>query len=210
MKLYYKPGACSLASHIVLNELGMKFELEKTDTDQGVTETGIDYRQINPHGYVPSLQVTPETVITENAAILQYLGDSNASSSLVTPAAGSLERVRLQEMLSYLSSELHKAYSPFFAGKALRDTERKDARKNIAHHIDFIEACLSTGKQYLLGEQFTVADAYAFVILNWSNVIGFSLDSWPTTLAFMQRIAEKPSVIKALQTEGLMSSEASA
>ncbi|OCW96049.1 glutathione binding-like protein [Alishewanella sp. HH-ZS] len=203
MKLYYKPGACSMASHIVLNELDIPFSLERTDTAQGVTETGRNYAEINSSGYVPALELEPGLVLTENPAILEYLADLVPAKSLA-PQEGTLDRTRLRELLAFLSSELHKAFSPFFTGRDLTAEERHAAEAKIAKRIAPIEARLSHSGSYLLGSQFSVADAYAFVILNWSQFIGFSLTPWPSTYAFWARLRSHPSVVKALVMEGLL------
>lgn len=203
MKLYYKPGACSMASHIVLNELNVPFSLELTDTAQGVTEAGRNYAEINPSGYVPALELEPGVVLTENPAILEYLADLVPEKGLAPPA-GTFERTRLRELLAFLSSELHKAFSPFFSGTELTAEQRLAAEAKIAKRIGPLESRLSDTGPYLLGSQLSVADAYAFVILNWSQFIGFSLTPWPSTHAFWARLREHPSVIKALETEGLL------
>lgn len=203
MKLYYKPGACSLASHIVLNELDIAFSLERTDTVQGVTETGRNYVDINPNGYVPALELEPGLVLTENPAILEYLADLVPAKGLA-PLKDSFERTRLRELLAFLSSELHKAFSPFFAGDELTTEERQAAETKIARRIDPIEARLSHTRANLLGGQLSVADFYAFVILNWCQFIGLSLSPWPSTYAFWTRLRSHPSVVKALGTEGLL------
>jgi glutathione S-transferase len=203
MKLYYKPGACSMASHIVLNELDIPFSLERTDTAKGVTETGRNYAEINPNGYVPALELEPGLVLTENPAILEYLANLVPEKGLA-PDESTFERTQLRELLAFLSSELHKAFSPFFAGTELTTDERHVAEAKLAKRLAPIEVQLSDKRSYLLGKQFSVADAYAFVILNWSQFIGFSLNDWPSTHAFWERLRSHPSVVKALATEGFL------
>jgi len=192
-----------MASHIVLNELGISFSLERTDTARGVTETGRSYAEINPNGYVPTLELEPGLVLTENPAILEYLADLAPAKGLA-PNGSTFERTRLRELLAFLSSELHKAFSPFFADTKLTTDERQIAEAKIAKRLAPIEAQLSDARPYLLGNQFSVVDAYAFVILNWSQFIGFSLNDWPSTHAFCERLRSHPSVVKALVTEGLL------
>lgn len=206
MKLYYKPGACSLASHILLNEIAADFTLEKVDTDAGQTETGVDFASISPNGYVPALMTSSGEVVTENPAILQYIGDLKPGSGL-TPSAGTFARTRLHEILNFLSSELHPAYGPFFSGKDLSTSERSAAASQVAKRTAYIESKLS-GSRYLLGEIFTVADAYAFVILNWSNFVGIDLSPWPRIRAYMDHIQARPAVTKSLSAEGLINAEA--
>jgi len=206
MKLYYKPGACSLAPHIILNEIDADFSLEKVDTDQGLTETGADFAPISPNGYVPALSIPAGDVITENPAVLQYLGDLAPDSGL-TPPAGTLARTRLHEILNFLSSELHPAYGPFFSGHDLSAAERKAAEAKVTKWAKYIEARLG-GSTYLLGETFTVADAYAFVILNWSNYVGIDLAPWPNIQGYLNRIQARPAVIKSMRAEGLINEEA--
>lgn len=208
MKLYYKPGACSMAAHIVLHELGLTFSLERTDTDRGVTETGKDFGLINPNGYVPALEIEAGAVLTENSAILEYLADLTPATHLAPPP-GTFQRVRLREILAFLSSELHKSFSPFFTGSDLGPEARQAAQDNIAKRITHIETRLQDTGAYLLGDQFSVADAYAFVILNWSQFIGFSLDKWPLTQGFQQQIRSRPSVVSVLEREGLQTAEPS-
>jgi len=192
-----------MASHIILNELGTSFDREKVDTEQGITENGTLYKTINANGYVPALALDNGKVLTENMAILQYLGDLSPQKKLAPPN-GSFERTRLQEQLSFLATELHKAFSPFFSGKDLTDEEKATATKNVSTRINSVERSLSDGRDFLLGADFTVADAYAFVILNWSSFVGISLAPWPNTEAFVQRIYNRPASQKALISEGLI------
>ena len=202
MRLYFKPGACSLASRIVLIELGRPFEAISVDTETGRTESGLDYRTINPRGYVPALELDGGDVITENPAILQYLADLDPHTSLAA-FNGGMDRVRLQEVLNFISSELHKAFSPFFRGAPLSDDQAKAARAVLSRRIGDVEARLSDDRTYILGEAMTVADPYLFVVLNWAGFIGFALGDWPRVAAYVQRMAARASVRTALVQEGL-------
>jgi glutathione S-transferase len=203
MRLHYKPGACSLAPHIVLNELAVPFELDKTDLSKGLTESGESFLAISPNGYVPVLRTDAGDVITENPAVLQYLADL-APEGTLAPKAGTLERVRLQELLNFLSSELHKAFSPFFSTNPRSAEATKRVESKLARRIDHVEERLGDRETYLQGDSFTIADAYAFVLLNWAGFIGFSLDRWPRTQAYLARIGKRPSIVKAMVAEGLM------
>lgn len=206
MKLYYKPGACSLASHIVLRETGADFEIEKVDTAAQKTASGADFGAINPKGYVPALRLDDGAVLTEGAALLQYLADRAPEAGLA-PAAGSFERVRLQEHLTFVSSELHKAFSPLF-GDGLSDEARQAAVAKVARRLDNIEALLADGRAFLMGDDFTVADAYLFVVANWANFTGIDLGRWPNVEAFVARVAARPAVQAAMVAEGLIEQRA--
>ena len=206
MKLYYLPGACSLSIRIILNELNLPFEGIKVDPRTGKTEAGADYRAINPKGYVPALELDDGTVITENPAILQYLADQHPDAGLA-PAPGSFERVRLQEALNFISAELHKAFSPYF-GPALDSEEKAKVEAKVKRRIGDVEQALADGRDFLLGGRFFVADAYLFVVLNWSNVVGLSLDAWPKVAALVARVAERSAVHKSLVQEGLIAENA--
>ncbi|ARM85068.1 glutathione transferase GstA [Marinobacter salarius] len=198
MKLYFKPGACSLATHIVLRELGIDFTLEPVDTQTQRTESGIDYKTVNPKGYVPALD-TGRAVLTEGAAILQYL----AESTTLIPDVGTLERARLQEHLNYIASELHKAFGPFFKASAT-DEQRAQALETILRHFDYLESLLDDGRAYLVGDTFTVADAYLFVVCSWAAVPGIDLKDWPFLNTLWNRMAARPSVKAAMLSEGLV------
>lgn len=201
MKLYYLPGACSLASHIALREVGASFELEKLDKASKKTASGVDFLAINPKGYVPALSLDDGEVLTEGVAILQYIADQNPGKNLA-PAAGSLARVRLQEHLNYVASELHKAFSPLFNPSA-SPAEKEAAKERAAQKLDVVEKLLADGRSYLLGDTFSVADVYLFVVANWALPTGIGLDNWPHIAAFHQRVAARDSVQAALKAEGL-------
>ncbi|OCJ14037.1 glutathione transferase GstA [Rhizobium sp. AC44/96] len=202
MKLYYSPGACSMASHVVLHEIGKPFEIEKVSTKTKVMESGRDYWAINPKGAVPALELDGGEVLTEGSAILQYIADTNGATDLAPPA-GTLARARVQEMLSFIGSELHKSFSPLFhPGKT--DAEKDAAREVLQKKFEWLESRLADGRAYLTGSNFTVADAYAFVVTNWSNVTGVSLEAWPKLKDYVARVGARPSVQAAMKAEGVI------
>ncbi len=202
MKLYYKPGACSLASHIVLQEIGADFEIEAVDTAVGKTETGADYAAINPKRYVPALQFADSNVLTEGPAILQFLADSHPETGL-SPSLGSMERARMHEQLTYVSSEMHKAFGPLFR-EGSTDQEKGRAKENVGRTFDTVESLLSDGRETVVPDCFSIADAYLFVVANWANFTGIDLDKWPNLSAFVNRTAKRPAVQRALEAEGLL------
>jgi len=202
MKLYYKPGTCSLASHIVLRELGEKFEIERVDTDTQKTETGEDFTQINPNGYVPALRLNNGEVLTEGASVLQYIADQHPESGL-TPMAGTLARARLQEHLNFVSTELHKAFGPFFSSTSTIE-EKKAATFNVEQKMNHVEALFSDGRKHLLGDEFSVSDAYLFVVSSWTKPTGIGLDKWPNIKAFSERVSKRKNVQEAMRAEGLI------
>lgn len=200
MKLYYAPGACSLSPHIVMRELGLSFDLEKVDTKAGRTEKGTDYRTVNPKGAVPTLELDDGQRLTEGPAIVQYLADRKPEAGLI-PAAGTLERYRVQEWLNYVASELHKRFSPLFDPKT--PAEWKAAlREQLGVQLDYVSRALE-GRPYLLGAQPTVADFYLFVILSWGRSVDVDLGRWPALKEYRKRIAARPSVQAAVKAEGL-------
>ncbi|MEQ8353967.1 MAG: glutathione transferase GstA [Kiloniellaceae bacterium] len=201
MKLYYMPGACSLASHIALREAGAAFDLDRVDNASKKSEAGDDFRAINPKGYVPALTLDSGDVLTEGAAILQYIADQHPKAGLA-PAAGSLERVRLQEHLNYIASELHKSFSPLF-DPATTETEKAAATARVGQKFDLVERQLADGRSYLQGDRFSVADAYLFVVTSWTRHLGIALDAWPKLAAFVDRVAGRAKVQEALKAEGL-------
>lgn len=200
MKLYYLPGACSLASHIALREAGLTFDAVKVGRDKK-TADGADFLSINPKGYVPALVLDDGQVLTETPALLPYIADRNPGAGLAPPA-GDLQRFRLHEWLTFLNSEVHKNFSPFFNPAATEPTKEL-AKANLLRRLAWTNEAL-TGKSFLLGERFTVADAYLFVILNWCQYAGLDLAQWPALKAFHARIAGRPHVQAAMKAEGLL------
>jgi glutathione S-transferase len=200
MKLYFSPGACSLAPHIALREVGATFELEQVDNKTKKTKSGMDFWQINPKGYVPVLELDDGRRITENPAILQYIGDQNPASGLV-PACGSFDRTRVQEWLNFVTSEIHKTFSPLF-----KDTTPEEyktiAKENLAKRYAYLEEHLAK-HQYLHGEKFSAPDIYLFVVSNWLRHFNIDMGQWPNFKAYWERIAARPKVIEAMQAEGL-------
>ena len=199
MKLYLTPGACSLASHIALREAALPFDVAKVDLRTKKADDGSSFETVNPKGYVPALKLDTGEVLTENVALLQYIGDRNPAAKLLPPSG--MERYRVQEWLAFVSSEVHKSFSPLFNPTATQDI--KDyAKGNVAKRLEWLNGALGSRK-YLTGEQFTVADAYLFVILGWFSRVNIDLGKWPKLQALRQRVSERPAVDQALRAEGL-------
>jgi glutathione S-transferase len=201
MKLFYSPGACSLSPHIVLREAGLKIDIEKVDTKAGKTASGADFRALNPKGYVPALQLDDGSILTEGAVIVQYLADKKGDGQLV-PKAGTDERYRLQEWLTYIATEIHKGFGLLW-NKNLAESTHTFAREALEKKFDFLARNLE-GKQFLFGDRFTVADAYLFTVLNWTNFLNIDLGRWSPLKAYLERIGSRPAVRDALRAEGLL------
>lgn len=200
MKLYIKPGACSLASHIVLEEAGLPYETEIVDLATKVTASGANYRQINPKGYVPALLLDDGELLTEGPAIVQYLADQVPVKALA-PTNGTRERYRLQAWLTFIGTELHKNFSPFF-NPAASDDWKKALGATLMTRVGYVNEQLE-GKPYLMGEAFTVADAYLFTVLSWAAYVKLDLSSFGAVTAYLQRVAARPAVQAAMKAEGL-------
>ncbi|NHZ32039.1 glutathione transferase GstA [Massilia rubra] len=201
MKLYFSPGACSLSPHIVLLEAGLAFTTEAVDLRKKVTASGADFSAINPKGYVPALDTGRGMLLTEGPAIVQYLADL-APEKKLAPAAGTPERYALAEWLNFISTELHKNFSPLFRPNIGEELVNY-AHGNLSTRLAYVERMLD-GRDYLTGAQFTVADAYLFTVLNWAGVLKFDLSGFPRVQAFQQRVSERPMVRQALRDEGLL------
>ncbi|MBZ2207700.1 glutathione transferase GstA [Massilia soli] len=200
MKLYFSPGACSLSPRIVLREAGLDFSTEQVDLRTKQTAGGADYRLVNPKGVVPALMLKDGAVLTEGPAIIQFLADLVPEKNLA-PVAGSFERYRLAEWLNYIGTEVHKSFSPLFNRAASQDT-REAAIAVLATRFDFLARSLE-GRDYLMGERFTVADAYLFTVLGWCGFTNVDLAQWPVLHAFHARVGMRPAVQQALSDEGL-------
>jgi len=201
LKLYYSTGACSLSPHIALREAGLEFTLEKTDLKTKQTASGGDIRKDNPKGYVPTLVLNDGDVLTEGPAIVQWIADQNPSSGLA-PAAGTMARYHLMEWLNFITSELHKNYSPLFNPNAPEDY-KKQVQVALATRYAYVNEKLA-GKSYLMGEQFTVADGYLFTVTNWARIVKFDLTPYANVLAFQERVHARPKVQEALRAEGII------
>jgi len=202
LKLYYVPGVCSLASHIALRESGLDFQLDKMDRETRITESGEHYAKVNPKGPVPALRLENGEVLTEGVVILQYIADRAPQSGLA-PAAGTMERYRLMEWLNYIATDVHKQYSPFFNPK-LPAEWRANQLAVLAKRFDYLSERLAKNP-HLMGELFTIADAYLFVVLRWSPRLKVDLDPWPVLTGYLARVAARPAVVAALKMEGLAS-----
>ena len=201
MKLYYAPGTCSLASHIVLEEVGLPYTVERADIRAKTTASGGDFRAINPKGAVPALVLDDGEVLTEGVAIMQFVADQAGATGLVP--AGGLARARVQEMLNYVSSEVHKTYSPLF--RPGMTPEAKAAQLAMLDtKLAALESVLADGRSYLTGPNFSPADGYLFTVTNWSQSLGHDLSNFARIGALRSRVAARPAVQAAMKAEGLL------
>lgn len=198
MKLYFTPGVCSLASHIVAKALDLPVSLVKVNLVKKQTSDGKDFLSINKKGYVPALELDDGTVLTEGTAILQYLADQKPEGKMA-PANGTIERYRLQEWLGFINSEVHKSYSPFFQKDASEQT-RQAALAKLENRFGFVADHLATNA-FLLGDQFTAADAYLFTTMSWASFANLDFSKWPVLVAYQARVAELPYVKAAIEAE---------
>ncbi len=200
MKLYYSPGACSLSPHIVLREAGLAFTAVLASTKTHQLADGTDYYTINPKGYVPLLELDDGQRLSEGPAIVQYIADQVPAKQLV-PAAGTMARYRAIEWLNFIGTELHKGFSPLF-NPAMPDEAKALAKAKVSDRLKWVDSQLE-GRQYLMGDQFSVPDAYLFTVTNWTKFVGLDISSLKNLGAFMARMAARPAVQEALKAEGL-------
>jgi glutathione S-transferase len=200
MKLYFSPGACSLSPHIVSREAGIPLDLEQVDNREKKTKSGQDFWSINPKGQVPVLEIDAGHRLTEGPVIVQYLADQKPASGLMPPV-GSIDRYRVQEWLNFITSELHKTFGPLFR-LTTPEEFKTQSKENLGKRLDWIDKQLA-GKQYLMGDTFTIADPYLFTVLRWSPRVGVDLAKWPNITAYLARVAARPKVQEALKAEGL-------
>ena len=198
MKLYYSPGACGLHPQIALREAGLPFELVRVDLRAHKLADGRDYYAINPKGYVPVLELDDGTRVTEGAVIDQYIADRNPSARLLPPS-GTLERIRVQEWLHFIGTEIHKQFSPLF-NPQLPEADMEAQKTKIGKRFDYVSKELGD-KKFLSGDTFTVADGYLYNMLRWTGFTGIDLDKWPVLKAFFGRVEERPSVKAAVEAE---------
>lgn len=201
MKLYFSPGACSLSPHIALLESGLAFTTERVNLRTRQTAGGADYLAINPKGYVPALELENGSVLTEGPAIVQYIAHQAPQHGLM-PAAGTAEHYQALEWLNFIGMELHKNHGPLF-NPAAGDDAKAGARAQLAKRFAYV-ALMLEGRDYLVGDRFTVADGYLFTVANWATVVQFDLSAWPVLQAYQARIAARPAVQQAMRDEGLL------
>jgi len=201
MKLYYSPGACSLSPHIALHEAGLAFEAIPAPTKTHKLPDGTDYYTINPLGYVPYLTLDDGRSLHEGPAIVQYIADQVPAKNLA-PANGTFERYKLQEWLNFIGTELHKAFSPLFVPTTHPDT-KATATERLHSRLKWVDGELA-GKQYLMGDTFTVADGYLFTVTNWGQYVGVDISAYANLLAYRARVGARPAVVAAMKAEGLL------
>jgi glutathione S-transferase len=201
MKLYFAPGACSLSPHIVLREAGLNFELEQVNNQEKKTKSGKDFWSINPKGQVPVLELDNGERLTEGPIVVQYIADRKPDAGLI-PTCGSAERYKVQEWLNFTTSELHKTFGPIFR-PTTPDAFKTLSKENLGKRFDYLDKHFA-GRQYLMGDKFTVADAYLFTVLRWTARIEIDLAKWPNLKAYFDRVAARPKVQEAMKAEGLI------
>jgi glutathione S-transferase len=201
MKLYYAPGACSLSPHIILQESGLKHTIAKTNLKEKSVEGGGDFWAKNPHGYVPALELDDGTILTEGPAIVQYIADKVPEKHLA-PANGTIDRAKMQGWLNFVSTEMHKGFSPLF-NPAMPEEAKKLARDKLAQRFTVLDKHFATN-QYLCGKDYSLPDAYAFVVLNWAKPTNVDLSPYKNLLAYHARIGARPAVQAAMKAEGLL------
>ncbi len=201
MKLYYSPGACSLSPHIVLHEAGLAYEPVLASTKTHQLADGTDFYTINPLGYVPVLELDDGTRLREGPAIVQYLADQAPHKNLA-PAHGTLGRYRLQEWLTFIGTEIHKTFSPLFVPGTPEDY-KPQVKQRLLARLQWVDSEIA-GKPYLMGEQFSVADAYLFTVTNWGQYVGLDISQLKNLVAYRERIAARPAVQAAMKAEGLL------
>jgi glutathione S-transferase len=201
MKLYFSPGACSLSPHISLREAGLSFTLEQVDLRSKEVKSGGDFRRVNGKGMVPVLELDDGDRLTEGPAIVQFIADQRPASGLA-PAPGTRERYHMMEWLNFVTSELHKNFTPLFK-PTTPDDYKTMVRETLAERYAFMDGKLA-GRDYLMGERFTVADAYAFTVTNWTRIQKIDLAPWPNVAAYMERVRARPKVQEAMKAEGLI------
>jgi glutathione S-transferase len=201
MKLYFSPGACSLSPHIAMYEAGLQFEAIMAPTKTHKLPDGSDFYAVNPLGYVPFLTLDDGRTLHEGPAIVQYIADQ-APDKHLAPAAGSFERYKLQEWLNLISTELHKGFSPLFTPN-MPEEAKAMAKERLVSRLKWVDGELA-GKQYLMGDQFTVADGYLFVVTNWGQYVGVDVAPFANLVAYRARVGARPAVIAAMKAEGLI------
>jgi glutathione S-transferase len=199
--LYFSPGACSLSPHIVLREAGLPFELEQVNLQAKKLKSGGDFLAINPKGQVPALKLDSGEILTEGPAIVQYVADQKPESGLA-PKAGTIPRYHVQEWLNFITSELHKSFTPLFRPNTPEEYA-KISKENLANRFSFLDKELGK-RQYLMGDKFTVPDAYAFTVVGWSKHKDIDLSRWPNLKGYMDRVGARPKVQEAMKAEGLI------
>jgi glutathione S-transferase len=204
VKLYYATGTCALSPHIVALEAGIPLALERVDIGRTphLTETGVDFTTVNPNHYVPALELEDGLVLTEGAAIVQFLADLKPEAGLA-PSYHSSERYRFQAWLNFIATELHKTYSPWLFHPEVGEKAQEAARARIGQRLAFVESHLAKGGPFLMGARFTAADAYLFTIVSWSAYTGIDLAAFPKLRAFMERVRARPHVRAAMAAEGM-------